>query len=160
MRLITPSFIAASFALALFTGSANGETFRAKVTRIIDGDTIVIAYHGRPKTIRLQAIDAPEKLQTGGPASKENMRRLVEGRTVTVETQARPDRYGRTVGKVIADGMDVGLEQIRQGHARHYKKYQSKQTPQDRRAYSETDKAARHHPDEQTPEQFRRKPRN
>ena len=41
---------------------------------------------------------------------------LVGGRTVTVYWHKR-DRYGRIVGKVTADGRDVGLAVVREGYA-------------------------------------------
>lgn len=41
------------------------------------------------------------------------------GRQVAVEFHKR-DRYGRLVGKVLLDGMDVNLEQLKAGLAWHY----------------------------------------
>jgi endonuclease YncB( thermonuclease family) len=55
------------------------------------------------------------------------------------------DRYGRVLGKVLLDGEDVNLEQIRAGLAWHYKKYQGEQTVADRVAYSDAEMDARRH---------------
>ncbi len=46
---------------------------------------------------------------------------MVAGQQVTVEYQKR-DRYGRIVGKVLLDGIDVCLEQVKAGFAWHYTK--------------------------------------
>jgi endonuclease YncB( thermonuclease family) len=52
-------------------------------------------------------------------------------------------RYGRVLGKVLLDGEDMNLEQIRAGLAWHYKKYQGEQTVSDRVAYSDAEMEAR-----------------
>src|ERR1035437_4706251 len=49
--------------------------------------------------------------------------------------RARPTGYGREVGKVIVNGQDVTLEQVRRGMAWHYKAYEREQAPADRVAY-------------------------
>jgi len=145
--------LAAALALSF---PVSAETVQGTVTRVIDGDTVVVVSKGRPTTVRIQGIDAPEKHQTGGDASKQNMKRLADGKRVTMETQKRPDKYGRTVAKVTADGKDVGLEQIKQGQAQHYKKYQSKQSAKDRRTYSAADRKAPKPSKALSPEEFRR----
>ncbi len=55
----------------------------------------------------------------------------------------KKDRYGRYVGKVLVDGKDANLEQIRAGMAWHFKRYEIEQPPEDRRAYAEAEKRAR-----------------
>jgi len=66
----------------------------------------------------------------------------VAGRQVSVEYQKR-DRYGRIVGKILVDGVDVCLEQVKAGFAWHYKKYQHEQTREDQRLYAEAENRAR-----------------
>lgn len=46
---------------------------------------------------------------------------MVMGRDVRVEYHGR-DRYGRIVGKILVDGRDACLAQVRSGMAWHYKK--------------------------------------
>ena len=55
------------------------------------------------------------------------------------------DRYGRILGKVLLDGEDMNLEQVKAGLAWHYKKYQGEQTLDDRVAYSDAEMDARRH---------------
>jgi endonuclease YncB( thermonuclease family) len=47
------------------------------------------------------------------------------------------------VGKVLADGHDVGLVQIERGLAWHYKAYEREQNHQDAQAYAKTEMAAK-----------------
>ena len=47
------------------------------------------------------------------------------------------------LGKVLLDGEDMNLEQIKAGLAWHYKKYQNEQTPTDRKLYSKAEIKAR-----------------
>jgi endonuclease YncB( thermonuclease family) len=67
---------------------------------------------------------------------------LVFGKPVVVET-GKTDRYGRTVGKVVVDGVDANLEQVRAGYAWHYKKYEGEQPYEDRRVYARAEAGAR-----------------
>ncbi len=54
------------------------------------------------------------------------------------------DRYGRIVGKVLLDGIDVCLEQVKAGFAWHYKKYQHEQSSEDQRLYADAENKARY----------------
>ena len=56
---------------------------------------------------------------------------LVHGRSARADCP-KVDRYGRAVCRVIVDGVDVGLEQIRRGFAWHYVKYAHEQRAEDR----------------------------
>ena len=67
---------------------------------------------------------------------------MVAGQQVTVEYQRR-DRYGRIVGKVLLDGIDACLEQVKAGFAWHYKKYQHEQSLEDRQRYAVAEIRAR-----------------
>jgi len=75
-------------------------------------------------------------------ASRKHLASIVVGQQVTVEYQKR-DRYGRIVGKVLLDGIDVCLEQVKAGFAWHYKKYQHEQSPEDRQLYADAENKAR-----------------
>lgn len=92
--------------------------------------------------IRLSGIDAPELGQAYGRASRDHLAGQVAGKTVSIEWN-KQDQYGRTVGKVLLDGKDKCLEQVRAGFAWHYKKYAEEQALEDRRLYSEAEQAAR-----------------
>lgn len=70
---------------------------KEKVTRVIDGDTFETSTRKRP--IRLANANAPEKGARGGAAATQALRKLIGGKTVSVETVAR-DKYGRAVANV------------------------------------------------------------
>jgi endonuclease YncB( thermonuclease family) len=130
--------------LALTVASeAWAQNLSGRVVSVTDGDTITLLDERRVQhKIRLAGIDAPERKQPFGQRSKEQLSELVAGRTVEVETE-KLDRYGRTVGKVIADGRDANLAMVVSGLAWHYKKYQDEQSPSDRLLYDSAEKDAR-----------------
>jgi len=66
----------------------------------------------------------------------------VNGQTVNVNYYKR-DRYGRIIGKVLANGADAGLRQIEAGLAWHYKQYQGEQDAPDRARYANVEIEAR-----------------
>lgn len=121
-------------------GETTGHRISARVVSVHDGDTITILDEVEHK-IRLAGIDAPEIGQEFGSASKRNLSSLILNKSVTVLTN-KTDRNGRIVGKVLSDGVDVNLEQVKTGLAWHYKKYQNEQALSDRSAYSEAEKDA------------------
>lgn len=109
-----------------------------------DGDTITVLVGGQDSVkVRLAGIDAPEKAQPFGSASKKHLSEKVFGQTVTVEWTKR-DKYGRVIGRVVVDGKDVCLDQVRSGLAWHYKLYANEQTATQRTAYAAAEEQARH----------------
>ncbi len=116
---------------------------RGKVVSVSDGDTVTVLDAERHQhKVRLAGIDAPEKAQPFGQASKISLSDQIFGREVAVTWDKR-DRYGRIIGKISVDHRDVCLEQVRRGMAWHYKQYARDQSPDDRGAYAEAEVAAR-----------------
>ena len=114
-----------------------------RVVKITDGDTLyVLDANYKEHKIRLAGIDAPERKQAYGLASRKHLASIVAGKRVALEYRKR-DRYGRIVGKVLVDGIDACLEQVKAGFAWHYKKYQYEQSPEDRELYAEAENKAR-----------------
>lgn len=127
----------------LYFSMANAETFSGQVVGVSDGDTLTVLDTFRQQhKIRLIGIDAPESKQAFGTASKQHLSRLVFGKNVTVEWFKR-DRYKRILGRVLLDGHDVNLEQIRAGYAWHFTRYQADQMPMDRQFYAKAQEAGR-----------------
>lgn len=54
----------------------------------------------------------------------------------------KKDRFGRTIGKVLINDVDVNLEQVKRGLAWHYKAYQKEQTSEDRFTYAQAEEDA------------------
>lgn len=88
------------------------------VTRVVDGDTLSFAPAdgGRPLTVRLEGIDAPERCQPWGAQAREALEALVRDRTLTLRVLGRDD-HGRTLGRLRHDGVDLGERLVRDGHA-------------------------------------------
>ncbi len=131
------------------TASARAEILEGKVTRISDGDTLVVLDANRKQhKIRVVGIDAPETAQAFGNRARQNLASLAFGKAVTVEWQKR-DKYGRIVGKVLANcdqpgcPRDAGLEQLNAGMAWWYRKYAGEQSPEGRERYEKAERTAR-----------------
>ena len=114
-----------------------------RVVGVADGDTVTVLDASRQQhKIRLIGIDAPEKKMPYGNRSKQSLSDLIFDRQVQVEYNKK-DRYGRTVGKIIVDGVDANLAQIKAGMAWHYKQYQREQSVEDRDTYAQAEVEAR-----------------
>ena len=118
-------------------------TLVGKVVGISDGDTIKVLDSNKTEhKIRLMGIDAPEKTQAFGAASKQALSNYIYQREVTVEYKKK-DRYQRILGKVILDKQDICLAMISDGMAWHYKDYEKEQSKTDRDLYSQSELKAR-----------------
>lgn len=101
---------------------------KAKVIRVIDGDTVKVRLVGGPqRTVRVLGIDTPEVFggtECGGPAASRAAKRMLpvgtRVRLVSDNTQDNKDRYGRILRYVLRGALDVGRNQLNRGHARVY----------------------------------------
>ena len=118
------------------------EPFRAVVTAVFDGDTLVATgAQGGAVTVRVAGIDAPESWQASGNASRTHLAAFVCGRTATISA-SKVDPFGRLVAIVEVDGIDAGLRQLRAGQAWHFARYAHEQPPAQRLAYQQAQAAA------------------
>ena len=93
------------------------------VISVADGDTLTVLCNGSKQVkIRLSEIDAPEKRQPFGNRSMQSLSGMCLQKKAKIKPQTK-DRYGRTVARVICDGVDANEEQIRRGMAWVYDKY-------------------------------------
>jgi endonuclease YncB( thermonuclease family) len=106
------------------------------VVGIADGDTLTVLCNGNEQVkIRLAEIDAPEKKQPFGNRSKQSLAGMCFQKQAVIKPQTK-DRYGRTVARVICDGVDANVEQVKRGMAWIYDRY-----VRDRSLYAIQDKA-------------------
>jgi micrococcal nuclease len=108
------------------SAGSGGTTQTARVLRVVDGDTILVALGGAKERVRYIGMDTPETVKPRAPvecfgkkASAEN-RRLVAGRDVRLVSDAEArDRYGRMLAYVYraSDGLFVNAELVRRGYA-------------------------------------------
>jgi len=143
MRMNDFNRVLVFIALAVLTTTSNADTLTGRVVGIADGDTLTLldATNTQHK-IRLSGIDSPEKGQPFGQACKKSLSDLAYDRAVAIES-SKMDRYGRVIGKVLVNGQDVNLEQVRRGCGWHYKKYQNEQILDDRLSYNSAEESAR-----------------
>lgn len=138
------------FCVFLLAGAAicSAAQFKAQVEKVSDGDTItVIRSDGSKERIRFLGIDAPESKQDYGPESRAALEKMLEETDFKVtivyhDTKGR-DRYGRIVGKVVADGKDINLEQLKKGNAWYYKDYEKSLSAEDRKIYADAESNAK-----------------
>jgi len=104
---------------------------QCRVTRVVDGDTIVVNYHGTYEKVRLLCVDTPESVHRdkkrnvpmGKVASKYTRSRLM-GKYVDLEFEGkRRGHYGRLLAYVFVDGVNFNVELARQGLSPYYTKY-------------------------------------
>ena len=101
-------------------------TLLCLVVGVFDGDTLA-ARCGQPSaygqmTIRIAAIDAPEKNQAFGRASRQALADLCHGQQATIRL-TDIDRYNRTVADVRCQGQDAGQYMVGAGMAWVYDRY-------------------------------------
>jgi endonuclease YncB( thermonuclease family) len=114
-----------------------------KVVKVTDGDTVHVLDRSTERhKIRLSGIDAPEKSQAFGNKSTNNLASYIAGKSIEVEYDKR-DRYGRIVGKLLLNGQDINLQQVKDGFAWHYKHYQKEQSKLDQVLYGSAEIEAR-----------------
>jgi micrococcal nuclease len=107
--------------LAFATASAQAQLYR--VVGISDGDTIkVLSADKQQIKCRLFGIDAPERSQSFGAASKNSLSNMVFGKDVKVEILDQ-DQYGRSVCRIILNGVDENKVQLQRGFAWFYARY-------------------------------------
>jgi micrococcal nuclease len=102
--------------------SAIAGTLVGRVVKIADGDTLTMLIDDRQEKIRLSDIDTPERKQPFGMRAKQALADMTFGKTIIVETSTR-DRYGRVIGHVVVDDLDVNAELVRRGYAWVYRRY-------------------------------------
>lgn len=113
--------------VGLFPCTAMAATLTGKVVGISDGDTLTVLEGKTPHRIRLNAIDAPERKQDFGDASKKSLSEICFGRPATVDFQ-ETDKYARIIGDVscqAADGkwVSANAHQVGHGMAWVYRQY-------------------------------------
>ena len=124
--------------LGFLASGVSAEVLFGTVIAVHDGDTVTLKNESGQKKVRLAGIDAPELSQPYGAESRAALRETVFDRQVHVET-SRNDRYGRIVGKVLLDGVDINLKQIKSGVAWVYLTYLKELSRDDRIVYLEAE---------------------
>lgn len=129
--------------LLLQAGQIQADTIDGRVIGVSDGDTITVLDAQRQQhKIRLAGVDAPEKSQPFGLASKRHLSDLVFNRDVILNC-GKTDRYQRKICVVMIDGKDANLAQVKAGMAWWYRRYQYEQVAQQRADYEAAEATAK-----------------
>jgi micrococcal nuclease len=100
------------------------------VTRVVDGDTMVVDVGGHGVTLRLIGIDTPETVdprkpvQCYGPEASSEAKQLLSGKQVYLEKDPAKgdyDKYGRVLVYLrLSDGLFYNEHMIEEGFAHEY----------------------------------------
>ena len=123
----------AAFALLLFAAASGAADLPqtpqpsrpvliGTVTRVFDGDTIVVQLDSGPVTVRFDSIDTPEHDQPWGRQAAEALRNRIDGQRVALEVVSQ-DRYDRLVAVVFYGEQNVNAWLVEQGDAWAYRQY-------------------------------------
>jgi micrococcal nuclease len=121
-----PLAVAACVALACFfpklAFASSQASWTGVVTYVVDGDTVRVRppEGGKPVSIRIEGIDAPEICQPGGTVARNVLKRQLLGKRVVIQGKAR-DGYGRLVARIVLNKEDQGKWLVTQGLAWSYR---------------------------------------
>lgn len=114
-----PQVISASASSQLSPDLKNLQT--AKVTRVIDGDTIELENNQRVRYIGIdtpETVDPRKPVQCFGQEASAKNKELVEGKTVNLEKDVSDiDKYGRLLRYVYVDNIFVNDYLVKEGFA-------------------------------------------
>jgi endonuclease YncB( thermonuclease family) len=123
-----------------------GDVLEGALAVLQDGDSFVAQTPQGRVTVRLSGVDAPERHQPYAGNARGQLQQLLQNRSLRIQVVKR-DQYQRLVAQVFSlrDNVwiDVGLEQVRQGLAWHYKRYAKEQDFETRLAYARAEENAR-----------------
>ena len=94
-----------------------------KILRVIDGDTVSAESRGTEIKIRLSEIDAPEMGQPFGTNSKKCLSELIRENSGLKFKSDGQDGYGRSLGWLMADQINLNYEMVKRGCAWVYDRY-------------------------------------
>lgn len=118
----------------LFAGvTASADNYQLRAVAVIDGDTIKadiclgLGVALTTQSIRLAGIDTPEvhkasyeESMAGIDVKKWLTFRVIDGKTFEIKNATR-DKYGRVMGDLYIDNVNVCTELLLKGFAREYK---------------------------------------
>jgi len=114
------------FITILLSHGCFAKSIKAKIVRVIDGDTVVVrTVNNQIIKIRLSGIDAPEKKQPHGIMSKNYLTNLINKKIVKINV-TKKDRYKRQLGTVFIKNTNINLKLVKSGNAWAYRKYLKK----------------------------------
>ncbi len=137
----TYRLITVASAIAALTIAAAAATLRAKVVEVPSGNSVVVTNTNRPLRVRLKAIAPPEVGQPFNAAAREHLQALVLNKAVAVEYSGITSDY--LEARIVADGIDIGAQMLRDGVAWYDRSTDYGLTDADRVLYAQCEETAR-----------------
>lgn len=108
------------------TEEDNKRLLDAKVTRVVDGDTMKITVDGKKETIRLLLVDTPESVNPNIPEpqpfsieASDYAKKVLTNKNVQIELDvSERDKYGRLLCYLYIDGKMFNEMLLEKGYAR------------------------------------------
>lgn len=125
--LLVPICLALAFGLSACVTApraAEQPVLVGTVLSVTDGDTIKVQLGSGPITVRLDAIDAPEKSQPWGREAYAELARRLNRQVVALDVRTQ-DQYDRLVAVVYLGNENINGWMVQQGHAWAYRRYLS-----------------------------------
>lgn len=137
------SFLLLSSFIIVTPQTSDPEFVEGRVILVPEGDEIhVRGSDGTVFTIRLHGLDAPERDQEYGAASRKELESRILDKEVKVLIH-RKDSQGRYMGTVFREGQDIGVRLLEKGSAWHYKRVSGEQSSEARVRYAKAELKAR-----------------
>lgn len=112
-------------------------TLSTDQVQVIDGDTII----ANGKKVRLAYIDTPELKQAYGDFCRDYLKSLIQGKKLAIKVLQKGS-YGRLLGVLYVDNMNINLKLVEKGVAYLYP-YSQFQTKDEKWMYLRTYQIAR-----------------
>ena len=114
-------FFTPALAAFAFRPAQADADFTGRVVAVVDGDSLTVLDGPRAVRVRLWGIDAPEQGQPWSKRARSALAARALNRSATV-VELGADRYGRTLGRVRVDGIDLAETQVADGYAWVYRR--------------------------------------
>lgn len=115
------------------------QDFDAVVVKVHDGDTVTLKTDFRDFNfpLRMLDIDSPE-MNAGGEVTRDWLKNKILGQKVRIiiDYNNRVGKYGRLLGRVLYNGMDIGQEEIYLGLALQFGKKTEGEVPKQDKVFS------------------------
>jgi micrococcal nuclease len=99
--------------------------YKARLVRVVDGDTVVLDIDlgfetTRRITVRLYGVSTPERFSEEGKLSTLATQAFLTGRDLVIETfKDRREKYGRYVAKIVVNDVSLGDWLVSQSLAKY-----------------------------------------
>jgi micrococcal nuclease len=99
------------------------DTVEGKVTKIIDGDSIIVTDAAdKEYEVQLEGIDAPEMKQEFGKEATEGLTKMLKDKPVKITWKSK-DNFDRVLAQVYVEKTHINIEMLKAGFAWHFKRY-------------------------------------